>query len=277
MKKVISAILFLFLLIIPFISTFAEEVQSAPGVLTSISFKNASISPEFKTDAYQYGLTLEDTSVTPSLESYSFSNEDDSQTKLFVNYNTDETGRQSGIIVTVRNFGEITASYTFDYLNLPPVKPTDNTALMSVSFNMGEIVPKISHDRSEYRVFIPSDLTVLKIYPVTEDTNAVCSGATEITLQPGQETEHHLYVTASNGEKRVYVFKIKRVGKTVAEVEEEMKKSDYESFLSKASYYRNPELYVAAAATVSGAALSVAAVRIVVKKKKSASKEGQSK
>lgn len=272
MKKVISAIIFLFLLINPGKTVFAEDVQNAPCVLTSISFKNASISPEFHTDIYQYGLTLEDVSVTPSLESYALSNENKSQTKLFVNYNTDETGRQNGIIVTVRNSDEITASYTFDYTNLPPFKPTDNTALLSVSFNMGELVPKINHDRSEYRVFIPSDLTVLKIYPVTEDTNAVCSGATEIKLQPGQEAEHHLYVTASNGEKRIYVFKIKRIKKTVAEVKEEMTESDYESFLPKASYYRNPELYAAAAATVSGAALTVVTVRIVVRKKKSVSK-----
>lgn len=207
-SKVILAIICLVSLLLPFCANGADIPQ-----LKSISFTGATIEGQFKSDVYEYELVLDNSGVSPQLSDYLL----DGDGNLFVTYQYDDTNHQTAVVVTVE-YSSGSAIYTFNYKN--PVEYVKNSEnhLESITCTMGEISPEINDNDTSYKLYIPKDLTELHITPVTRDTNAYCAPV-DMTLAKDQEPVITLSVTASDGSVRIYELKVKRVNKTVAEVQ----------------------------------------------------------
>ena len=79
----------------------------------------------------------------------------------------------------------------------------------------------------------------------TEDIGAYCDVPSEISLTSEQELDIPLVVTASNGEKRVYAFDMKRTEKTSEEL------------------YTNPAFLIAVLSAAGSVLLIILLVRLV--------------
>ena len=84
MKKILSIFVLVILLMLP-LSVAADEPDNACE-LTQIEFNNATINEEFSKDVFEYTVTLEDSSITPTLKSYKLS----SKGNILVTYEFDE-------------------------------------------------------------------------------------------------------------------------------------------------------------------------------------------
>ncbi len=271
MKKIIG-ILFLsiFLLSMNFAAYGADgaaavqqEAQSVP-VLTSISFKNAKIEGEFSPYVNEYDLTLENPAVSPTLEDFTT----DGKANLFINYIVDEAHHQTGICATLE-FESGSTIYNFNYTNANTYDVNSNNYLVDVTGKAVEVYPKVSRKTTNYRLYIPSDMTTLELSGITEDVSAYCSIPAEIEIAPEQEPVLPVTVTASNGDTRVYKFTVKRVDKTTQEVEELMLSDDFKTLAEDELFYRNPVFYIILAGLAAGLVVVVfmtsAAKKISVK------------
>ena len=215
-------------------------------VLRSIGFEHAEIDGEFNSDVHEYSLILEDNTVSPTLKSYSFKGDAD----IFVTYNYDNTNHQTGITVTLQ-YDTGSTIYNFTYANSADYVINNNNLLESVYCTYGELSPRLNDDDTAYKLYIPSDLTQLKITPVTKDVNAYCAPV-EMTLSDGQTAKITLICTASDGSKRNYSLDIKRVDKTIQQVKAEMAEPDFTSFVDGTRVYQRPEFIITVCAVAGG-------------------------
>ncbi len=215
-----------------------QEAQSVP-VLSSISFKNAEIEGEFLPYVNEYELTLENPEISPTLEDFKI----EGKANLFINYMTDEAHRQTGICATIE-FESGSTIYKFNYANADTYKVSDNNYLSGISGKCVDVYPEITRKNTNYRLYIPSDMTVLKLSGITEDVSAYCGFPAEIEIAPEQEPVLPVTVTASNGETRLYKFTVKRVNKTTKEVEELMSSDDFTTLAEDEIIYKNPVFYI---------------------------------
>ncbi len=262
MKKVIRILLLCILLLSLCASAFAQdgdaetqqEAQNVP-VLSSISFKNARIEGEFLPYVNEYELTLENPEVSPTLEDF----KTEGKANLFINYIVDEAHRQTGICATLE-FESGSTIYKFNYANADTYNVSSNNYLKGITGKCVEVYPEITRKTTNYRLYIPSDMTVLKLSGITEDVSAYCSIPAEIEIAPEQEPVLPVTVTASNGETRVYKFTVKRVDKTTQEVGELMSSEDFTTLAEDELIYRNPVFYI----VIIGAALGIILVSIMI-------------
>lgn len=215
-------------------------------VLQSIAFSGGTIVGQFKSDVYQYQMVLDNAAVSPKLKSYAVQGEGN----LFVTYETDDTNHQTAVVVTL-SYDTGSAKYTFTYSNAGNFVKNGENHLDSITCTLGELVPAMNEDDTTYKLYIPSDLTALMLTPVTKDINAYCAPV-EMTLAPEQEIDLTLPVTASDGQMRTYVIKVRRVDKTVAQVREEMAREDYTSFVDGTRFYQQMPFRVIAVAGAGG-------------------------
>ncbi|MBR3149037.1 MAG: hypothetical protein IKF64_02620 [Eubacterium sp.] len=238
---------------------FAENSQpKATPVLTSISFKNAVIEEKFEPYKHDYTLTLSDSKVTPTLEDYSIDGEAD----IFVTYDYDNAKHQTGALVTIQ-YESGSAIYTFKYKNAEFFKESSNNYLKEVKCKSGIVYPEITRDRTEYTIYIPNDLTVLEMSAATEDIGAYCDVPSEISLTSEQELDIPLVVTASNGEKRVYAFDMKRTEKTSEEFETMIKNGTEKELVDSEKLYTNPAFLIAVLSAAGSVLLIILLVRLV--------------
>lgn len=212
--------------------------ENAPS-LVSISFKNAKIDRTFNEDIHEYTITLEDSSAPPTLESYSITG----NANIFVNYVYDETNHQIGLTATLQ-YDAGSSIYNFTYSNPAAYTVSSNCRLASIYTVFGELSPKINEKDTSYKLYIPSDLTELKITPVTSDINAYCAPV-ELILSEEQTPKITLTCTASDGTRCNYTLDIKRVDKTTEQVEAEMQQPDYVSFVEGTRLFERPEFIIA--------------------------------
>lgn len=217
--------------------------------LASISFNNASLDGEFDPGESNFSITLKDNTAPATLKSYAINGTAD----IFVNYLYDETNHPTGLTVTLK-FETGSKIYYFGYSNPADYDKNSDNRLKSIYCMYGEISPELNENDNSYKLYIPSDLTELEITPVTSDINAYCAPVT-LTLSSEQSPKITLTCIASNGEKRDYRIDIKRVGKTTAEVREEMAQPDYESFVDGAGVFEKNEIIMISAVTAAGAAV----------------------
>lgn len=253
MKKALSIIIsaiILFSVYAPLLSFAAEsateEINNNP-VLNSISFKNAVIEESFSPYTYEYGIMLEDPTVTPTLEDYEINGE----ANIFVTYNLDETKHQTGIIVTLQ-FENGSTIYTFNYINALPYNVNSNNLLAQASCRLGEIYPEINDKDTEYKLYIPNDLTELNLSAATQNVSAHCDIPGTITLKSDQEPTISVTVTASDASTRTYNFKIKRLNKTSAQVIKEMADPDFTSLVEGELFYKQPEFFIIIVSSAAG-------------------------
>ena len=231
--------------------------SSAPKTptLNSISFKNASIEGEFLPYVNEYALTLDDPEVTPTLEDYEINGE----AEMFVEYLLDAANHQTGICVTLE-YESGSNKYNFIYSNAHVYPESDNNYLSELSCRYTELYPALSRDNESYRLYIPSDMTVLNLYVAAENVGAYCNLPREITIGDKKESKLSATVTASNGETRVYSVQIKRLRMNTAEVVEEMSKPDFKTLVESERFYNNPVFYIILFSIAGG----VAAVYFIV-------------
>ena len=127
-----------------------------------------------------------------------------------------------------------------------------NNLLDSVQCKLGEVYPAINEKLSDYKLYIPSDMTVLQLTAVPQDIGAYCEIPKEIELGANQEPTISATIIASNGESKKYNFKIKRLDKTCEEVKAEMASSDFETLVKGELFYQKPAFYITASATAGG-------------------------
>ncbi len=240
----------LFVVLATFFSTFnafaAETPISNAPFLESVSFENATIEGGFDKNKTVYDIKLDNPSSSPMLKDYEVNGE----AKLFVTYEYDDANHQKALILTL-SFENGSIIYTFNYINAVEYKVTSNANLAALACEYGEIQPKINKDDTNYKLYIPSDLTKISVIPITEDVNAYCAPLS-IELNKDQEPEISLTVKASDGSTKNYKFKVKRVDKTVEQVNNEMQEDDYVSFVDGELFYQKPAFLVVIGSVVVG-------------------------
>lgn len=265
MKKAIKFITSIFTVIILMmpIMTFAQDnlngqnAVTAP-VLTSISFNNAEIREDFSPLANEYTIMLSDSSVTPTLKDYRIQGD----AKLFIEYSYDDAKQQNGIIITLQ-YDSGTNVYTFNYVNAQPVQQSDNNLLSAIECDLGEVYPKVNEKDTKYSLYIPNDLTELKLSAVTQDIGAHCDIPSTITLNVDQEPTIKITVTASNSQTRTYDLKIKRLNKNSDEVKAMLLDSDVKSIVQGELFYQKPVFFISLLSVLGGIILLIIVVSIL--------------
>lgn len=231
-------------------ASFAADAPFANApYLESVSFKNAEIEGGFRQDKTVFNLILDNSSVSPVLDKYSTNGNAD----IFVTYNYDNVNRQTGVVITL-SFENGSVIYTFNYKNAQTAALSNNAQLAALSCEYGEVQPEINANDTSYKLYIPSDLTVLDITPVTEDINAYCAPV-NIEINEEQEPELSFTVTASDGTTKNYKFKVKHVNKTVEQVKAEMEQENFVSFVEGELFYQKPVFAITFGAVAGGIAV----------------------
>ena len=246
MKKLFM--LFLLCFILTGFTAYAQEAneQQVP-TLISISFKNAKIEGEFSPEINEYDLTLDNPEISPTLEDFDI----DGTGRLFVNYILDDARHQKGICVTLE-FESGSTIYNFNYTNAYAYKITSNNSLLEITGNAVEVYPEISDKYRNYRLYIPSDTTTLKLTAVPKDISASVNIPEEIEIALDQEPVIPVTVTASNGETRLYKLSVKRVDKTTEEIEALMRSGELKTLAEDELFYRKPVFYIILASVILG-------------------------
>lgn len=214
--------------------------------ITEISFNNGEIEGGFNQNKTEYNLILANQNASPSLKDYKING----NANLFVNYTYNELNVQTGITVTL-SFQNGSVIYTFNYKNKTEPVINSNANLAGISCEYGELQPGFDKSTTNYKLYIPKDLTDLTVTPITDDINAYCPPL-NMQLREGQESDFNFTVTASDGTVKIYKFKIKRVNKTVAEIKEEMSKDDFDSFVNGELFYQKPAFAVVTLSVIGG-------------------------
>lgn len=267
MKRKISVLIGVALLIMTMLPTTVFAVQTIPQssveapALKAISFENATIVEEFSPSTFEYTIKLDDPNKTPTLESYDIS----AGAQMFITKTLDKAGHQNGINVEVKN-ENVSANYLFEYVKDENQKITSNNLLESFDCEMGEVYPELNPDDTQYTLYVPSDLTELKLHATTQDITAVCAVPESIKLNADQNLQIDVTVTASDATTRVYTFQVKRIRKDTKQVQELMKSDDYTSMIKGELFYQRPEFLIAVASVAAGLVL-VIIIAAVAKKK----------
>lgn len=247
MKKITVAIC---VVLATFFSSFSALANVAPisnaPYLESVTFENATIDGGFDKNKTEYDIKLDNPSSSPMLKDYVVNG----NAKVFVTYDYDDSNHQKALVLTLSfEYGSII--YTFNYLNAVDYKVTNNANLAALGCDYGEVQPKINKEDTSYKLYIPSDLTTISIMPITEDVNAYCAPI-NIELNKDQEPEIKLTVRASDGSTKNYKFKVKRIEKTIEQVDEEMKQDDYVSFVEGELFHQKPAFFVIIGSVIVG-------------------------
>lgn len=246
MKKVESFLLIVIMVIMCIIplNVFAATGVQAP-VLKQISFNNAVVVEKYSPDIFEYSLELDDSNVNPTLKDYVISD----GSKLFVTKIMDDTGHQVGVNVEVKS-GALSTNYVFNYIKNENMKITSDNNLASFECELGEIKPALNEKTSEYTLYVPSDLTELKLSAQARDVSAVCVVPESIKLNPDQTIQVEVVVTASDTSTKVYTFNVKRINKTCEEVQKLMDDDGIKSILKGEFFYQKPLFYVIVSAPI---------------------------
>ncbi len=242
-------------------SVFAQENQnqlvplSNVPYLETISFTNAEIDGGFQKNKTMYTITLADPAISPTLKSYHITGD----ANVFVTYGYDGLNHQNAIIVTL-GFENGSVIYTFNYSNVSEFKVSGNANLIGIASDYGEVQPAINDTQTEYKLYIPSDLTQLDITPITQDVNAHCDPLS-IEINSSQEPELSLTVCASDGTTKTYRFKVRRVDKTMAQVKEEKNNPAFISFVDGELFYQRPVFAI----ILGSAAIGILIILIIAK------------
>ncbi len=262
MKRIITALVALSVALTAAFSAYAATapITDAP-FLEDISFKNAQIDGGFAQGKTEFTLTLADPAQSAVVSNYKINGE----ASVFIEYEY-AANLQSGVVVTL-NFTNGSVIYRFTYKNAAEPAINGNANLADITCEYGELQPQINDRDTVYKLYIPSDLTVLNITPVTADVGAVCTPITGMELHADQTPEIPLTVVASDGTTKKYTLKIKRVDKTTAEIKEEMQQEDYTSFVAGELFYQKPGFSISIGAILGGLvifAIAFSAIRKAV-------------
>lgn len=262
MRKLMTGMLALVLALTAAVSAYAATapITDAP-FLEDISFLNAQIDGGFVQGKTEFTVTLDNPAQSALVEKYTISGE----ASVFIDY-VYATNQQDGVVVTL-NFTNGSVIYRFMYSNQQELQINSNANLADISCEYGELQPQLNDGDTAYKLYIPGDLTVLNITPVTADVGAFCAPITGMELREDQTPQIPLTVVASDGTTKKYTLKIKRVDKTTEEIKAEMQQEDYTSFVAGELFYQKPSFIISCGAVAAGLvifAIAFSAIRKAV-------------
>ena len=259
MKKILSAfclVMLTFALTFP-CTAFAQEVDVEVPVLKSVEFNNAQLVGEFSASRFDYEIELDESGKTPTLKSYTAT---DGANVIF----TDSVSSNAkGINIEVK-MNNVSSNYFFTYVYPDSllVDETDNY-LKEISCEFAEVYPKLNEKDTTYSLYIPSDMTELKISAVAQSVGASCEVPGLITLNAEQSPSVKVTVKAADGSVRVYTFNIKRLDKTCEQVEQEMQSEDFTSLVKGELFHQKPEFKIILASVIGGILIILVAVKLL--------------
>lgn len=243
MKKTIKALLCVVMMlavVMPFTVFAGDKAESktvkAP-TLQSIEFNDAKIEGEFSPTQFYYKLNVNSDGETPTLKKYKVSK----GSEIFVTYNQEG---MNGINVEVKNV-TLSANYFFEYkYNDVSIKLNSNTNLKELDCELGCVYPALNNEETSYQLYIPKDMTELKLTAVPEDLGAFCNVPKEFKMTTEQNPIIEASVVSSDGTLKSYKFEVKRLGLTSKELKKELKNNSYEDIIKNEVFHKSPQFKV---------------------------------
>ena len=244
MKKAVKFIVCAVLIcafVTPF-GVFAKDNKQSDTVdaptLRSIEFNDAEIDGEFVPTEFYYKINVSANGETPTLKKYEVSK----GSEIFVTYNQSEG--MNGINVEVKNDTRST-NYFFEYVyNDVYVKLNSNNNLKEINCKLGCVYPSLNSEDTAYQLYIPSDMTELKLSAVPEDMGASCNVPKSFKMTAEQSPIFEASVIASDGTVKVYKFEVKRLDITSKELKKELKNNSYEDIIKNEVFHKSPRFKV---------------------------------
>lgn len=262
MKKTIKALLcvaMMLAVVVPFTVFAGDKAESktvkAP-TLQSIEFNDAEIEGDFSPTQFYYNINVNSDGETPTLKKYKVSK----GAEIFVTYNQDGV---NGINVEVRNV-TLSANYFFEYkYNDVNVNLNSNTNLKELDCELGCVYPAINNEETYYQLYIPKDMTKLKLTAVPEDLGASCNVPKEFKMTTEQNPIIEASVVSSDGTLKSYKFEVKRLGLTSKELKKELKNNSYEDIIKNEVFHKSPQFKVMLLGIFGGIVILAIAVLIL--------------
>ena len=262
MKKTINALLcvaMMLAVVVPFTVFAGDKAESktvkAP-TLQSIEFNDAEIEGDFSPTQFYYNINVNSDGETPTLKKYKVSK----GAEIFVTYNQDGV---NGINVEVKNV-TLSANYFFEYkYNDVNVNPNSNTNLKELDCELGCVYPAINNEETYYQLYIPKDMTELKLTAVPEDLGASCNVPKEFKMTTEQNPIIEASVVSSDGTLKSYKFEVKRLGLTSKELKKELKNNSYEDIIKNEVFHKSPQFKVMLLGIFGGIVILAIAVLIL--------------
>lgn len=262
MKKTIKALLcvaMMLAVVLPFTVFAGDKAESktvkAP-TLQSIEFNDAEIDGDFSPTQFYYNINVNSDGETPTLKKYKVSK----GAEIFVTYNQDGV---NGINVEVKNV-TLSANYFFEYkYNDVNVNLNSNTNLKELDCELGCVYPAINNEETYYQLYIPKDMTKLKLTAVPEDLGASCNVPKEFKMTTEQNPIIEASVVSSDGTLKSYKFEVKRLGLTSKELKKELKNNSYEDIIKSEVFHKSPQFKVMLLGIFGGIVILAIAVLIL--------------
>lgn len=262
MKKTIKALLcvaMMLAVVVPFTVFAGDKAESktvkAP-TLQSIEFNDAEIEGDFSPTQFYYNINVNSDGETPTLKKYKVSK----GAEIFVTYNQDGV---NGINVEVKNV-TLSANYFFEYkYNDVNVNLNSNTNLKELDCELGCVYPAINNEETYYQLYIPKDMTELKLTAVPEDLGASCNVPKEFKMTTEQNPIIEASVVSSDGTLKSYKFEVKRLGLTSKELKKELKNNSYEDIIKNKVFHKSPQFKVMLLGIFGGIVILAIAVLIL--------------
>lgn len=262
MKKMIKALLcvaMMLAVVVPFTVFAGDKAESktvkAP-TLQSIEFNDAEIEGDFSPTQFYYNINVNSDGETPTLKKYKVSK----GAEIFVTYNQDGV---NGINVEVKNV-TLSANYFFEYkYNDVNVNLNSNTNLKELDCELGCVYPAINNEETYYQLYIPKDMTELKLTAVPEDLGASCNVPKEFKMTTEQNPIIEASVVSSDGTLKSYKFEVKRLGLTSKELKKELKNNSYEDIIKNEVFHKSPQFKVMLLGIFGGIVILAIAVLIL--------------
>lgn len=262
MKKTIKALLcvaMILAVVVPFTVFAGDKAESktvkAP-TLQSIEFNDAEIEGDFSPTQFYYNINVNSDGETPTLKKYKVSK----GAEIFVTYNQDGV---NGINVEVKNV-TLSANYFFEYkYNDVNVNPNSNTNLKELDCELGCVYPAINNEETYYQLYIPKDMTELKLTAVPEDLGASCNVPKEFKMTIEQNPIIEASVVSSDGTLKSYKFEVKRLDLTSKELKKELKNNSYEDIIKNEVFHKSPQFKVMLLGIFGGIVILAIAVLIL--------------
>ena len=262
MKKTIKALLcvaMMLAVVVPFTVFAGDKAENktvkAP-TLQSIEFNDAEIEGDFSPTQFYYNINVNSDGETPTLKKYKVSK----GAEIFVTYNQDGV---NGINVEVKNV-TLSANYFFEYkYNDVNVNLNSNTNLKELDCELGCVYPAINNEETYYQLYIPKDMTELKLTAVPEDLGASCNVPKEFKMTTEQNLIIEASVVSSDGTLKSYKFEVKRLGLTSKELKKELKNNSYEDIIKNEVFHKSPQFKVMLLGIFGGIVILAIAVLIL--------------
>lgn len=262
MKKTIKVLLcvaMMLAVVVPFTVFAGDKAESktvkAP-TLQSIEFNDAEIEGDFSPTQFYYNINVNSDGETPTLKKYKVSK----GAEIFVTYNQDGV---NGINVEVKNV-TLSANYFFEYkYNDVNVNLNSNTNLKELDCELGCVYPAINNEETYYQLYIPKDMTELKLTAVPEDLGASCNVPKEFKMTTEQNPIIEASVVSSDGTLKSYKFEVKRLGLTSKELKKELKNNSYEDIIKNEVFHKSPQFKVMLLGIFGGIVILAIAVLIL--------------